>query len=305
MKILMRGFIHHVVIGSLAETFNEHTFYLTNCIYHPKRPSDYFPPIPKNVKLIPKISNLKELDKYDVFIGIISKDLRPTFNWKIPTVWRTFVPISMYYKYLRNCPVVYNAHESKRITVEASKIRNTYGPHIDGPVTYDYRNPQVFNNWNGHIEKGIIVANLEKGPGFGKDLYNEIVKEVPIRLVNNIPYKKLLQTYRVYRIYFEVTKTSRIISASITEAMTTGMPVVTNGTGEFKLLIENGIDGFKTSVEHDPTEMIKYAQMLIKDRNLAEEIGRNARLKAMDLFSKKRVREAFEKAFEYAFTGKW
>jgi len=301
----MRGFIHEVVLGSLAETFSEHKFYLTGCIYHPKKPSNYFPPIPKNVNVIPKISNLKELDNYDIFIGIISKDLIPTFNWKIPTVWRTFVPITTYYEYLRNSPIVYNAHLSKKTTIKASKIRKTYGSHIEGPVTYDYRNPQIFRDWNGKIEEAIIVANLDKGPGFGKDLYLEIVKKVPIRFIHNVPYHELLKAFRDYRLYLEVTKTSRIISASITEAMTSGMPVVTNGTGEFKALINNGIDGFKTSIEHDPKEMIKYSQMLLKDRDLAEEIGKNARLKALDLFSKKRVREAFEKAFEYSFTGKW
>lgn len=303
----MRGYVHQVFLESLSNTFSEHSFYLTERIYHPNYPPEYFPSIPKNVQIAPEILDLKELDQYDMFIGIFGgSDMQKTEMWKIPTVWRTYVPISMNWKYLRGAPMVYNGNLTKDISVRSSKNQHVFNSNLDGPVAYDYRNPDVFKDWNGKIKEAIVVANLGRDPGLGKALYEKIKDQIPIRVIaQNIPYADLLQVYRDYRVYLELTSTARIISASITEAMTTGQPIVTNGVGEFKDLIFHGIDGYSTYIPNNDKEIIEYSKLLLENEDLAKDISIRARDKGKDLFSKARVRDAFEKAFYYALNGKW
>jgi hypothetical protein len=312
MKILMRGFIQQSFLRSLMETFPEHNFHITERAYHPGYPTNpypenRFPPLTKNVTIIPKIEDLKELSNYDLFIGIFGgKDMIETQTWKIPTIWRTYVPISQNWQYLRESPIVYNAFESERVTLEASKIRQVFAPNIDGPVAYDYLNPNIFKDWNGKNEEAMVVGGrIEQGDEFGKSAYEMISKSIPIRRIKDLSYTDLIKAYQDSRVYIEFTVTHRIITPAISEAMTTGMPVIVNPVGEFKLLVDHGVDGFLPSTPNNAEEIIKYSSLLIKDKVLAENMGRNARAKALMKFSDKQVREAFEKAFYFAFNGKW
>jgi hypothetical protein len=305
MKILMKGFVHQVFLQSLTETFSKDSFYLTNRIYHPKYPDNYFPKPSPNVRVIPEIQDLKELDDYDIFIGVFGgRVMEDTKDWKIPTVWRTYVPISQNWQYLRGAPVVYNASISKNVTLGASKMQKVYSSNLDGPYSYDYRDPKVYCSWNGNIEKGMVVG-VAAGLGYGRDLCEEIKKTIPIDVIENVPYWYLVEAFKDHRVYLEVNKTSRVISAAFTEAMLTGTPIVSNRVGEFKELIEHGKNGFLNAKSHDPQDMVEYASQLLQDKKLAKKISQEERKRALELFSKKRVKESFESAFKYTKDGKW
>ncbi|QMV41668.1 glycosyltransferase [Cohnella cholangitidis] len=85
----------------------------------------------------------------------------------------------------------------------------------------------------------------------------------------------------------------------ILEAMSMGIPIVSFGTGGIPELVRDGVDGY-IAATHDVSQMIDLVSSLIEDRERQVLFSRNSRNRASDLFSLRKMAEAYEKVYDDA-----
>jgi len=139
------------------------------------------------------------------------------------------------------------------------------------------------------------------------DFHDNTFAGLPIRLVGHNPdiqavsasnswghLKGLLQSHRFYIHTADPQLEDGYNMASI-EAMAAGMPIL--GNRHPTSPVEHGISGF---LSNDPGELRSYAALLLKDRDLAIKMGREARNTVMKCFSLDRFKKSFLKSIETA-----
>ena len=77
--------------------------------------------------------------------------------------------------------------------------------------------------------------------------------------------------------------------------MAAGMPILGNKHGGSP--VEHGVSGF---LSNDPSELGKFARMLLDNRRLAVTMGQQARKTAIEKFSTANFRQAFLQSIETA-----
>ncbi len=100
---------------------------------------------------------------------------------------------------------------------------------------------------------------------------------------------------------FVYASTSETQGTIVTENMYIGKPIVAVGENGVGSLIENGINGI--SVSEDKKEFIEATQKLLDDKNLQEEIGKNAYHIAREKYTTtacaQNLLDVYEKAIDY------
>ena len=82
---------------------------------------------------------------------------------------------------------------------------------------------------------------------------------------------------------------------AIIEAMSYGLPVITNNIGAVNELITNGKDGFISKNDEDYLDKIK---LLLTNNKLRAILGNNARIKSIKNFDINRISERYVKLYK-------
>jgi hypothetical protein len=108
--------------------------------------------------------------------------------------------------------------------------------------------------------------------------------------------EELVTAYRSALVYLNTTLWSSLPTV-IMEAMACEVPVVTTGTTLIpKLMVKHGYNGF-ISKDNDPEELRGYCIMLLRDKELRETMGRNARQSVIENFSEQRFIDKWNEIF--------
>lgn len=317
LRIIMKGpLIHPSWLSSVTKVFAEHKFYITGPTLHSFTQLHGIEP---NVTVIESWEDLTRdpewVKKYDLFLGYIDSDqpiLVKDFN--IPKVWRCYSPMGDPLKAnVLGGPIVFNSYTAKTGSRDCLAQHPDLYPILDNAsVSYDYKDPKIFRGWNGSERKALIVCHRfkERGESAGYNLYEEILKtplspgvdRIPITVLpepgKELPLSDLVKAYQNHTVYLELTQTARTISGTIMEAMMTGMPVVSMPKADFPNLVRPYIEGFLAGNAKDFTF---YISLMCNNIRHAEMLGKNARLRAIELCGESQARLAYEEAFYKAF----
>jgi glycosyltransferase involved in cell wall biosynthesis len=163
--------------------------------------------------------------------------------------------------------------------------------------------------YSGQIAAGLRVCNFieNRKKVLLWDFYQRAFERIPVRLVGHNPsipgvaaceswqhLKEILQSHRFY-IHTAAPKLEDGYNMASLEAMAAGLPVI--GNQHPTSPVEHGVSGF---LSDDPSELRKYANMLLEDRNLAALMGQEARKTVMERFSMGRFKKAFLQSIETA-----
>ena len=172
-----------------------------------------------------------------------------------------------------------------------------------------YADPADYGPYSGHEASGLRVANFidSKKQILLWDLHDKAFSGLPLRIVGHNPgwpgvqaarnwdqLKGCLQTHR----FFVHTADPRLedgYNMATLEAMAAGMPVL--GNPHPTSPIESNVSGF---LSDDPGELRASAVRLLEDRDLAVAMGRAARQRIIDGFSKEIFRQRFLRSIETA-----
>jgi glycosyltransferase involved in cell wall biosynthesis len=158
--------------------------------------------------------------------------------------------------------------------------------------------------YSGHLNKGIVVINNlpTRGRLLGLDVFLEVRQHVPLDLVGmgtgelglgEVLHPQLPDFQGRYRFFFNPIRYTSL-GLAVCEAMMMGMPVVGLATTELSAVIDNGYSGF---IHTDVNYLIEKMELLIKDPELAKEIGNNGREVAMKRFNIQRFVNDWEQLF--------
>lgn len=163
--------------------------------------------------------------------------------------------------------------------------------------------------YSGHLAMGLRICNFinSRKKILLWDFYERAFDGIPVRLVGHNPgmpsvkaaenwdeLKQMLQSHRFYIHTAKPGLEDGYNTASL-EAMAAGMPIL--GNQHPNSPIEHGVSGF---LSDNPDELRKYAEMLLKDRNLAATMGQKARQTIVERFSMSGFKEDFLKSIETA-----
>jgi glycosyltransferase involved in cell wall biosynthesis len=146
--------------------------------------------------------------------------------------------------------------------------------------------------YTGELDKGIVVINNihKRGRRLGLDLFEQARQVIPLDIVGinaeevggipSLGYEELHHLTARYRFLFNPIRYTSL-GLAVCEAMTIGLPIVGMATTEMAVTVENGVTGF---VHTDVDQVIRYAQRLLDEPELAQQIALNARLYAQQRF---------------------
>jgi len=162
--------------------------------------------------------------------------------------------------------------------------------------------------YEGGLPRGVTLANgMQARPRIaGYDLFLRARGSIPLDAVGmgseafgglgDIPYRGLHRQIARYRFLFSPMRYTSLPLAVI-EAMTIGMPVVALATTELPTVIEDGVNGYCSC---DLDVLVDRMKTLIADRELASELGRNARATAQRRFGLDRFCADWSEALQVA-----
>ncbi len=167
---------------------------------------------------------------------------------------------------------------------------------VPGPDTY----------YKGELERGVVVVNdlFSRGRRLGADIFLEMRKYIPLDLIGlhseeygglgEIPLPVLPDFLSHYRFFFNPIRYTSL-GLSVCEAMMLGMPIVGLATTEMVTTVKNNISGF---IETDPSLLIEKMKLLISDKRLASNLGKNAQKDAERKFNIQRFTTEWENLFQ-------
>ncbi|MBL4675084.1 MAG: glycosyltransferase family 4 protein [Mucilaginibacter sp.] len=158
--------------------------------------------------------------------------------------------------------------------------------------------------YKGDLNKGIVVINNlpARGRLLGYDIFLQARKHVPLDLVGmgtgdlglgEVLHPQLPEFQSRYRFFFNPIRYTSL-GLAVCEAMMMGIPVVGLATTELSAVIDDGVSGF---IHTDVDYLIDKMKLLIKDPELAREIGNNGRKVAIQRFSIQRFTNDWEQLF--------
>lgn len=159
--------------------------------------------------------------------------------------------------------------------------------------------------WTGELERGLVVVNhiARRGRRLGFDIYEELNKKVEMDLVGmaaeeagglgEVLHRDLPAFAARYRFLFNPIRYTSL-GLAVIEAMTAGLPVVALPTTEMATVVKDGLNGF---ADTRPDRLLEKMQVLLKDRELAEALGLEARRTALQRFGIARFVEDWNAAF--------
>ncbi len=164
-----------------------------------------------------------------------------------------------------------------------------------------------YPSWSGEIAAGIRVSNqiMDRNEILLWELHEAAFKDIDIRLVGfnpDIPgvvpsrdwnhLKTLLSSHRFF-VHTAHPELEDGYNMATLEAMAAGLPIL--GNRHHSSPIEHGVSGF---LSDDPRELKYYAQLLLRDKNLAGSMGATARKVVAEKFPMKKFVNKFKKSIE-------
>ena len=147
--------------------------------------------------------------------------------------------------------------------------------------------------YTGELERGLVVVNglAKRGRRLGADVFEEARRSVPLDLVGmqseaagglgEVPPTELAAFEARYRFFFNPIRWTSL-GLAVCEAMMVGLPIVALATTEMATVVENGVSGF---VDTDVDRLVDRMHDLLRDPDLARELGEGARRTARRRFS--------------------
>lgn len=142
------------------------------------------------------------------------------------------------------------------------------------------------------VERGLVVINnlMSRGRRMGGDLFEKVRHEVPLDMIGmgwrdaggigEVPHQEIAAFHSRYRFHFSPVRFSSL-ALSLCEAMMIGQPVIGLATTELVTVIDNGVNGF---VDTRLDSTVAFMRLLLRDKSLAETLGRAARKTAFERF---------------------
>lgn len=170
--------------------------------------------------------------------------------------------------------------------------------------------PMPSVRYGGELEKGIVVINhlFQRGRKLGADIFREVSRQVPLDLVGmgtketgglgEVLHPALPEFISHYRFFFNPIRYTSM-GLAVCEAMMLGMPVVALATTEYPTVLQDNISGF---IHNDIGYLVHNMQRMLKDRLLAETLGREGRRTAEKKFDIRRFTKQWEETFRLAIT---
>jgi hypothetical protein len=126
----------------------------------------------------------------------------------------------------------------------------------------------------------------------GFNLWKHTVQGLPIKVFGKSPglsepadsTQHLREIYQSSRIFYNTSLHSPVPTVLL-EAMACGCAIVSTANCMIPEIIENGKNGL---ISNDPQELRGFLELLIKDKDLAEELGNNARKTIVEKYSLER-----------------
>lgn len=161
--------------------------------------------------------------------------------------------------------------------------------------------------YSGDMERGIVVINNlpTRGRLLGLDIFDEVKKYVPLDLVGmgseglglgEILHPQLPEFLSHYRFFFNPIRYTSL-GLAVCEAMMSGMPVVGMATTELASVITNGSNGY---IHTDVSYLIQKMTALLRNKDLASNVGSEGQQTAIKRFNIKRFTEDWLKVFQQA-----
>lgn len=158
--------------------------------------------------------------------------------------------------------------------------------------------------YTGELNKGIVIINNlpTRGRLLGADVFQRVSNHIPMDLVGmgtgdwglgEVLHPQLPEFQSHYRFFFNPIRYTSL-GLAVCEAMMMGMPIVGLATTELAAVIDNGYTGF---IDTDVDILMEHMQLLLDEPQLAGEIGQNARMAALELFSIERFTREWEELF--------
>lgn len=190
---------------------------------------------------------------------------------------------------------------------------------IEGNIGLDamirfYKDPDEFKDWNGDRDQVITIGQSMRARSkyCNFDAFKDSTEGLERKLFgpNNddsgipggfLTYDEMKAVLRDSRVYFYTGTHPASYTLNFMEAMMTGIPIVAVGnrlgnnsdfpnqtTYEVTQIIKNGINGYYSD---GLDELRKYVDEMLKNKNLAAQIGRMGRQKAIELFGKDQIKK--------------
>jgi hypothetical protein len=146
--------------------------------------------------------------------------------------------------------------------------------------------------WRGDLQSGLVIINhlARRGRRLGADLFLQARASVPLELagmgaaeldgIGEIAHAELPAFSARYRFLFNPIRYTSL-GLAVIEAMMIGMPVVALATTEMATVIDNGESGF---IDTNVQTLIARMQDLLREPQLARQLGAKARARARDRF---------------------
>ena len=134
--------------------------------------------------------------------------------------------------------------------------------------------------------------------------WQRITEGLPIRLVGNTPglsepakdINELVSEYQQAPVFLN-TSTVSPVPTSLLEAMSCGCAVVSTATCMIPEIIKNGYNGF---ISNDEQVLARYIKELMGDKEMRENMGKNARKTILKDFSEDKFIKSWNEIFELA-----
>ncbi len=147
--------------------------------------------------------------------------------------------------------------------------------------------------YSGELERGLVVINniASRGRRLGFDVFQAARKEMVLDLVGmgseasgglgEVLHADLPAFAARYRFLFNPIRYTSM-GLAVIECMMVGLPIVALATTEMVTVIRDGRNGF---IDTHPQRLVERMQILLKDRELAAQLGAEARRTAVERFN--------------------
>ncbi len=166
--------------------------------------------------------------------------------------------------------------------------------------------------YSGELDRGLVVINniASRGRRLGFDVFQAARREIVLDLVGmgsepsgglgEVLHADLPAFAAPYRFLFNPIRYTSM-GLAVIECMMVGLPIVALATTEMVTVIRDGGNGF---IDTDPQRLVERMRILLKDRELAAQLGAEARRTALERFNIRRFVADWNDAFAQV-TGLW
>jgi hypothetical protein len=273
-------------------------------------------PVPPNARLI-SLDQAKAMEsRYHCIVAHNAKDLLDIRERSEPRILILHLPVEARIM-----------QERARMTAEqARKILDRYvqltGTHVVAVSSFKGRSwgmaddvvpfgvdPGEYPPCTAEFACGLRISNfIQRRQRFLLwDFHQMAFEGIPVAIVGHNPemseaspsdswdhLKRMLSAYRFY-IHTAHPALEDGHNMATLEAMAAGLPVL--GNCHPTSPVQHGVTGF---LSDDPQEVLRFARLLLADRQLALDMGRKARKFVEERFSKAAFKEAFTRSMETA-----